>query len=406
MKLPPIILVGIDNPIGLTAIRELGGAGVPVHGIARSGAALGLRSRFLARGYVRPREEAALPALIEEIARASGAPFLMTVSMNDALALRAAADAGALPSVRPLIAPLETLNRVNDKSAVCTIAERLGIDVPRTWQPEADALETPVPALRYPLVLKWRDPEIVAATLARLSLPMIKSEIVDDGAGLGKALGRYRSLGRFPMVQAYAPGYGLGQMMLMKGGKALLSFQHRRLHEWPPEGGTSTLCESVALDSHGELFEKSRALLEAVGWEGPAMVEYRHDPATGRSVLMEINGRLWGSLPLASHAGARFALGTYQALGLGIDLPPAGYEAGRRCRYIIPETRRLARVAFGRAKIADKSLAFNPWAEIGAYLTGFFRPRTSYYVWSRRDPRPFLADMRQAAAKALGLGSR
>ena len=33
--------------------------------------------------------------------------------------------------------------------------------------------------------------------------------------------------------------------------------------------------------------------------------------------LMEINGRFWGSLPLAYHAGTRFAWLTYAALGLG-----------------------------------------------------------------------------------------
>jgi hypothetical protein len=37
-----------------------------------------------------------------------------------------------------------------------------------------------------------------------------------------------------------APATGLGQFVLMKDGQALYRFQHRRLHEWPPDGGTST----------------------------------------------------------------------------------------------------------------------------------------------------------------------
>ena len=36
------------------------------------------------------------------------------------------------------------------------------------------------------------------------------------------------------------------------------------------------------------------------------MVEYRHDPSTGRCCLMEINGRFWGSLQLAIDAGVDF----------------------------------------------------------------------------------------------------
>ena len=82
-----------------------------------------------------------------------------------------------------------------------------------------------------------------------------------------------------------------------------------------------------APDAHAALMERSEALLRAIGWEGPAMVEYRYDEATGAAVLMEINGRLWGSLPLAGHAGAEFALGTYYALGLG-RAPPAAAPAG------------------------------------------------------------------------------
>ena len=36
------------------------------------------------------------------------------------------------------------------------------------------------------------------------------------------------------------------------------------------------------------------------------MVEYRHDPLSGQYWLMEVNGRFWGSLPLATAAGADF----------------------------------------------------------------------------------------------------
>ena len=71
------------------------------------------------------------------------------------------------------------------------------------------------------------------------------------------------------------------------------------------------------------------------------MVEYRLDPRSGRAALMEINGRFWGSLPLAYHAGVPFAWFTYAVLVLGVVPAPPRYRAGVRCRFMVPETRRL-----------------------------------------------------------------
>lgn len=400
--LPPVILLGIDTPIGLSVVRELGRQGIEVHGIARDERALGSYSRFLHRSYCRPAGAAALVDQINRIAAESGARFLMTVSMGDALAMRAAADRGDFPQLCVLLPSLAKLQLVNDKAAICRIAAGLGIEVPATWEPDAASAEAIPGDLSYPCVLKWRDPELMADPLDRLGLPVLKTEFAHDPAGLAQALARYRPLGAYPLVQSYAKGTGLGQMFVIKDGEALLRFQHRRLHEWPPEGGTSTLCESVSLDQHGTLRDKSEALLREIGWEGPAMVEYRWDEASGRAVLMEINGRFWGSLPLAYHAGAPFALATYYALGLGIAAPQArAYRSGVRCRYMIPETRRLLAVTLRRSRIADRSLRFSPWREVLAYAAGFVRVPVRYYVFALNDPLPFFADMTFAAREAV-----
>ena len=54
MKLPTAIVLGVDTPIGLTVIRELGRRGVPVHGIGRNSDALGRTSRYLSGFSLRP----------------------------------------------------------------------------------------------------------------------------------------------------------------------------------------------------------------------------------------------------------------------------------------------------------------------------------------------------------------
>jgi len=49
----PAVVFGIDTPIGLTIVRDLGRHGVPVYGVARNNEGLGLSSRWLRRGLVR-----------------------------------------------------------------------------------------------------------------------------------------------------------------------------------------------------------------------------------------------------------------------------------------------------------------------------------------------------------------
>ncbi len=130
------------------------------------------------------------------------------------------------------------------------------------------------------------------------------------------------------------------------------------------------------------------------------MVEYRLDKETRKAVLMEINGRFWGSLPLAYHAGVQFGWGTYCAFGLGHSLEAKRYRVGLRCRYMIPETRRLLTVVLRRRTLYDPRHR-GPLHEVLSFLADFLHVPVSYQVFSWRDPYPFLADMVLAPASRL-----
>ena len=228
----------------------------------------------------------------------------------------------------------------------------------------------PPDELTFPCVLKWRDPENLGNALAALGIPSLKAEYCHDHTQLKRALARYEPYERYPLVQAFCPGRGLGHMIFFHRGEALLRLQHRRVAEWPPEGGVSTVCESLPLSLNAELFVKSEALLKRIGWEGAAMVEYRLDACTGTVGLMEINGRFWGSLPLAYHAGVPFAWYTYAVLGLGIRPSPPRYRARIRCRYMITETRRILTLLRCRGRLKSGEVAFVP-GEIYEYVRQF-----------------------------------
>ncbi|MBI4229552.1 MAG: ATP-grasp domain-containing protein [Planctomycetes bacterium] len=109
---------------------------------------------------------------------------------------------------------------------------------------------------------------------------------------------------------------------------------HRRTLEYPAAGGPSARCETARWP---DLEEAAIALLREAGWVGPAQVEFRRDARDGSFRLLEVNPRLWGSLPLARLAGVNL-VGMWYRMGLGERVAPAPpAPAGIRLRFAAME---------------------------------------------------------------------
>jgi predicted ATP-grasp superfamily ATP-dependent carboligase len=398
-KLPAVVF-GIDTSIGLTIVRDLGRNGIEVHGIARSAQSLGLASRYLGSGLVREKTEEGVIEQLVALGIRLGSACLFAISEGDIAMLNR--HRARLDRYKIMFADKERMDSVLNKDRTYEAAARVGIRTPRTEQVASLAQAEAVShSLRFPVVLKWANPLLVGRALRTAGLQVEKTVYCDTAAELLAYLKRFEPVGHYPLIQEYCAGYGLGQFILIKNGQVHYTFQHKRLHEWPPEGGFSSMCESVAREEHAGLMDKSIALLRELAWEGVAMVEYRHDPATGESALMEINGRFWGSLPLAYHAGANFPTLCYKVLGLGEQAANEPYRSGMRCRYMVPETKRLLRILFGQRHIADKTLVFRRLPTLAGFCIDFLRPSSRYYVFDVRDPKPFFSDLGQMVRKAL-----
>jgi predicted ATP-grasp superfamily ATP-dependent carboligase len=419
---PPetVILLGTDTPIGLAVVRDLGRHGYRTIGIGRRANALAAASRHCFRHYPRADGEAGLIAQILALAEEHQARWMLTVGESDLLLLNR--HRAELETRLQVLAPgNELLMQVLDKATCQQHAEAVGIAVPRTqrFASLADA-RAAAPGLHYPVVLKWSDPHVVAAALEAAGLPLVKTGYAHDAADLLAQLAAYEAVGTFPLVQEYCPGHGLGQMFLVRDGDVLLEFQHERIHEWPPEGGASTLCRSVPLASHGEARAQARALLRRLHWTGVAMVEYRYDPRSRRYVFMEINGRFWGSLPLAVAAGLPFAAGLVAHCGnpdsrdaqsaLAESAPaenaalrvalPRDYPVLTAC-YWIPESKRLLRVLFQRRRIQDPFFRPDPLRSLLSYLAFPLRPSGRWFIFQLSDPKPFFSDLTGVFRKLL-----
>jgi protein-tyrosine-phosphatase/predicted ATP-grasp superfamily ATP-dependent carboligase len=188
------------------------------------------------------------------------------------------------------------------------------------------------------------------------------------------------------LVQEHIVGKGTGGFLLTWRGQSVLEFAHERVHEVPFYGGVSSLRKSV---HDPGMIATAAKLLTSIGYDGAAMVEFRRSQRDEVPYFLEINGRLWGSLALALHAGADFPARLIDCYaGTGAQHAYADRATQIYCRNVYPgELDYLRSVLAARGPVHG----VNPPGRLTAILEFFalfFRPRVHYdYLWLG-DPLP------------------
>ena len=200
----------------------------------------------------------------------------------------------------------EIFDVITDKLKVNALARSAGIRLPRE-QVVRSVGDVPDIKARFklPLVVKPAssfDPRVVGERRA-----VRKAYAWDEFATL---LGGMLVSGPVAVQENFI-GQGVGVEFLLHRGEPLLEFQHVRLHE-PLHGGGSYYRKGVAVTP--ALREAALAVLGPLKYTGVCMAEFKVDPATGDWVFIEINGRFWGSLPLAVASGADFSTRSFRTL--------------------------------------------------------------------------------------------
>ena len=198
------------------------------------------------------------------------------------------------------------------------------------------------------------------------------------------------------LIQQRVLGEGQGIFALMHEGMPLALFAHRRLREKPPSGGVSVLRESIPLDK--ALVEPAVRLLQHVRWHGVAMVEFKVDHLTKTPMLMEVNGRFWGSLQLSIDAGINFPWLLFQmATGRATSLPENGYRSGIRSRWLLGDLDHLLmRLWKDEAALNLPPGSPSKWQCVRNFVNAFSRD-TYYEIEKLGDMRPSLYELRRYA---------
>jgi protein-tyrosine-phosphatase/predicted ATP-grasp superfamily ATP-dependent carboligase len=271
--------------------------------------------------------------------------------------------------------PPSVIECVLDKRKTMKVAATCGILTPATYTPtDVFALRE----LRYELQFP-----VIAKPLSKLdeTIHKFKLRYFANFQDLEKTFLNDPQFGTTYLLQEYCAGEGVGIEVLLHENEPVALFQHRRVRELPPTGGGSVVCVSESIDPF--LRDQAVDLLRELGWEGVAMVEFRYDRPAHKAILMEVNGRYWGSLPLAIHAGIDFPLYEWQ-LAHGEEIRvPSSYAPGMRCRWLVGDVQRLYAVLTDPKD--DGFPRSSNWSEMVSFVKDFFAPvRPAMWSWS--DP--------------------
>lgn len=386
-----ILVLDAHAPAALSVVRSLGRAGIAVDVAGEAGAFnLSFLSRFPAKKILYPSPAAGFrPFLAFLTALAPSYRLVIPITDRTIVPLHHLRSFWEGRSVIALPGT-EALEKTLDKRKTLELARECAVPVPQTNFPEAEEIPSLAARVRYPVVVKSRfSKHICGDRLVSAAEPVFcgSDEELRSAAGL------------FPagcLIQELIEGEGYGVSVLAREGEALAVFAHRRLREENPLGARSTFCESIRPPS--PMKEYALSLLKALKWNGPAMVEFKWQ-GEGEPVLMEINGRYWGSLPLALAAGVNFPLLHYRLLA-GETVPPsADYRFGVRARYLCADLQRLIEVWKGPPKSWIKSYPRKGEA-VRDFLEGF-SPRIKSFNSDWDDPLPGWAELARFVSRRV-----
>ena len=388
--LKPAILLGVEHPQAYAAVRGLAVSGVPVEGVTQRATRRLGSSRYLKTVHrVGPRDEDVLGFLEQRRERGG-----VIIPLTDEYMLLVSKNHEVLSKHYTLTTlPWATLKPIVDQRQLYVTAKACGLNTPVYFTPRDEAdmkrIVAGLDVANEAYLLKT----FFDAGPANLALDRFTVIPGMDPASIeAESMAIYRRNGEFPMIAQVIPGGPercIGVTMLAgHDSKPMFAYAVRRLKlfkssrgghaSFPFEVGANTQCETV---DDPEAIEAGTRLVEATGFVGPVVIEFRRDPRDNRLVLVKADPRLNASSSLASSVGLDLADGAYR-LFAGLPLPA----------YPKPRTgvQWLWLSSYLDAVIRERS--YRPMHRELIRGLGQLRRVRSMAYWDVRDPLPFVMD--------------
>jgi len=377
-----VLVLGDDTRSFLTIVRSLGRRGIIVHAAPTNFRSPALRSRYIAgiHDIVPWMGDGAawLTGMVDLLRREQ---YQLVIPCNETSILPLQRHRASLsPFARLAIPDDRSIAVLFDKHHTRELARQVGVQVAagRLALPD-DTSETVLAEFGLPIVVKPRH----SYSIDRLSARG-KVHVVREPARLARVLSEHDP-GSI-VIEQFFGGRGVGVSVLASNGQLLQSFEHHRAREL---AGASFYRRSAPLTP--ELVQACEALLAALDYTGIAMFEFKRN-ASGSWILLEVNARPWGSMPLPVALGVDFPYRWYRLLVAGEETPAVPYRAGVYGRNLIPDLHNT----LIEAQTQQLSSIATAWVMMGR-MAGLLRSLSGKEVndlFVSDDPRPGLLELR------------
>jgi D-aspartate ligase len=312
---PIAVVPAMDCITGLQTARILAHRGVPVIGVVADRHHFCARTRVISGLVESPTAGEPLIEHLERLAtRLDGrAAVLLPCSDASVLAISRWRDrlAGAYRFVLP---EHDTVEMLMDKVRFAEYATAAGLPIPATRiLRSADDARAAAAELTFPVVLK---PSVKSDRW--FSATKAKALRIADADDLLSAYERWSAASDVLIAQRWIEGGESSlvsvNLYLDRTCTARVVFVARKLRQWPPDTGTSSLGEEVRDDAVREIAIR---MFEDVGFKGLAYLEMKIDSRTGERLIVEPNiGRPTGRSAIAEQGGVELVYSAFlDALG-------------------------------------------------------------------------------------------
>lgn len=395
------LVTGAETPEGLAVIRALGQTGVEVVAAGDRFLSIGFASRYpVARLRYTPvlaSPRRACEDIVDIIDRTD--PDIVIPVGEDLLVALDEARSRVTRHAVLAAPPAEVLGRALDRAKTLSLVRHFGLVTPNWVQ--GDSLTEVLDAaehLTFPVAVKPRGPALYRPTAHTIDFDVAYAENI---RALARLLGpRQRDI-RMMLVRECVAGIGHCVSAVCDQGKVVALFPCEWEREYPLTGGVSVVRRSIPLDPR--LAAATTRVLEAWGWHGVAMVEFRYDRRDDEYTFLGVSSRFPTSTALALDAGVNIPY-LVASLYTGASLPEVGpYRVGVRERWLRGDLLAL-RDAISKPKPRGPALV--PYSRTSSFsLWGTFLwdlvSRAHSSEFRVKDPGPGLVELGAIVKVAL-----
>lgn len=314
---------------GLSAVRSLGRAGLPVVGVDPDRSHTGFISRY--GTSVQAPHPVKEPELLAEflltMARPLEQPGILSPASDGTVLFVSRYREQLAESFRFILPPPEVMEAAVDKRRLYELCARHAVATADTYYPASmDDVHAIKGEVRYPAFIKpyyshlWQE-----------HFPGGKGFKVFTADQLVERYERIFPTGVEAMVQSIIEGPASNvrtvYMYIDRSGQLLAHMTTRKIRQFPVEFGRGSLAETFHDEAFGQM---GLDFFRSIGYRGFGTIEFKKDDRDGAWKATDLNPRWVGPLELPTKAGVNFPLLHYRDLAGEYPEPQLEFRDGVR----------------------------------------------------------------------------